>query len=129
MAAVAVYGAGELGEGVAFIATHSWMCSRMRTSSTNGACALKIFSRPSDLNCINSEAVTRSNKALFEATEIGDFVTVGTDLGEIRTRIFSIVDGNYVGKVLECPDVRYVGAAVKFEEMHMLVRESPIAEL
>jgi hypothetical protein len=90
---------------------------------------LKIFPRPSDLNCINSEAVTRSNKALFEATEVGDFVTVATDLGEIRTRIFSIVDGNYAGKVLECPDARYVGTAVKFEEMHILVRESPIAEL
>ena len=87
---------------------------------------MKILPRPKDARCLNVEDVTRSDKALNEPNEVGDFAALATDLGGIRVRILSIVDGKYVGKVLDCSDEQYGDTEVEFEEGDMVAREKLI---
>ena len=83
---------------------------------------MKIFRRPENIDCMQAESVTHSDKAFYEPTEIGDFVTMDTDLGEIRARILSIAGREYVGEVVDCREERLCGTRVEFEAADMLAR-------
>lgn len=77
---------------------------------------------------MNMEAVTYDNNALFAPTEVGDFATLVTESGNVRTRIMSIETGKYTGMVLECPNAADEGKLVVFEQKHILIREKPVTE-